>query len=146
MATGEGWVGSGIRSFSSMINEVIRGCRNSLSLTVYAISDKEIIQSIENALERGVSVEIFVYHNDSSTANESIRNIFALEKNYRNLLLHMISDKLLHAKVLVSDGKKVIIGSANVTFSGMVTNYEMGMLVEDEQIAFNILDLLRQII
>ncbi len=145
MATGDSWVGSGVRSFASMIKEVIEGCRNSLSLTVYVISDREIVRSIENALERGVPVEVFIYYPNESTTNESMKKIFTLEKDYNNLLLHRISDKLLHAKVLVADGRKVITGSANVTFSGMVTNYELGLLIEDEQIAFRILDLLRRI-
>ncbi len=145
VATGEAWVGSGIRSFASMIKEVIEECRNSLSLTIYTISDEEIVRSIKNALERGVSVEIFVYYPNDSTANESTKNIFALEKDYNNLLLHRISDKLLHAKVIVADGKRFITGSANATFSGMVTNYELGLLIEDRKVAYRILDLLRRI-
>jgi phosphatidylserine/phosphatidylglycerophosphate/cardiolipin synthase-like enzyme len=40
--------------------------------------------------------------------------------------------KQLHAKVLVVDRKKAIVGSANFSWGGMYSNYEVGLLIEGE--------------
>ena len=38
----------------------------------------------------------------------------------------------LHAKVLIVDRMKALVGSANFTLGGMFTNYEVGVKVEGE--------------
>lgn len=146
MASGEKWVGYGIRSFSATICELVDNAMNSLTMTVYAISDTSIVRSIERALERGVSVEIYIYYTDSSSSNSSIKAILEMEEHCCNLKIHKIVDKLLHAKVTVVDGEKVMCGSANATFAGMVTNYELGVLINNQEIARKILTIMRRLV
>jgi len=38
----------------------------------------------------------------------------------------------LHAKIIVADRKKAIVGSANLSWGGMYSNYEIGLLIEGE--------------
>lgn len=38
----------------------------------------------------------------------------------------------LHAKVLVSDRKKALVGSANFSWGGMIANYEIGIMLEGD--------------
>ena len=71
--------------------------------------------------------------------------MFKLSKEYRYLRIHTISDEVLHAKVLIVDGDRVLAGSANPTFGGMVKNYEPGFLVKDGRIAQKVLTLLRRL-
>lgn len=146
VATGEKWVGYGIRSFSSIIAEIMNCAEKELVMTVYVISDRDTVKNIKSALERGISVEIFVYLPDPAHRTGAIDEIFRLKDEYSYLTVHTIQDKILHAKVLVADGRKVLAGSANPTFGGMVKNYELGLLVEDSRIAQKILTMLRRLI
>lgn len=43
-----------------------------------------------------------------------------------------INNQQLHAKILVVDRKKAVIGSANFSWGGMYANYEVGLFVEGE--------------
>ncbi len=56
-----------------------------------------------------------------------------------------MSDEVVHAKVIVVDERKVLIGSANPTFSGFFTNYELGLVIESVEIAQKITLLLRRL-
>lgn len=146
VATGEEWVGYGVRSFSSMIAGIMNCAERELVMTAYVISDRDIVKNIKKALERGISVEIFIYFPDPAHRTGATDEIFGLKDEYSYLTVRMIRDKILHAKVLVADGRKVLAGSANPTFGGMVKNYELGLLVDDGKTAQKILTLLRRLI
>ena len=141
VASGEKWIGYGISSFSSAIENLMDSSTDELVMTVYVITDKMIIDKLTRALDRGVSVNIFI--NDSpDQKTKMMERVIRLSQEYSHLGVHLIKDKMLHAKVLVADMQRVLMGSANPTFKGMVTNYEMGVLIEDGQIAGEIVTLL----
>jgi len=146
VATGEKWVGYGVRSFSWLIKEIMNCAEKELVMTVYVISDMNIVKNIENALEKRIPVEIFVYLPDPAHRTGAAAEIFRLKDEYTYLTTHMIRNKILHAKVLVADGRNILVGSANPTSGGMVKNYELGLLVEDGTIAQKILTMLRRLI
>jgi len=145
VATGERWVGYGIRSFSSVTKELMDSAKKELLMTVYVLTDTNTVSNIRGALERGVSVEIFIYSPDSFQKNQAVDEILRLEEEYDYLRIHRIEDKILHAKVLITDNRKILTGSANLTFGGMVRNYELGFLVEDAKIAQKAIRLLRRL-
>ncbi|AGK61348.1 hypothetical protein Asulf_01357 [Archaeoglobus sulfaticallidus PM70-1] len=146
ITTGEKWVGYGFRSFHSVVNEMIRSAEREVVMTVYVMSDVSVTNSLKKAIERGVSVEIFVYSPQIAIKPEALQELLKMKKEFRNLVIHNIEDKILHAKVLVVDGRKVLVGSANPTMGGMLKNYELGLLVDNGKIAQNILILLRRLL
>lgn len=145
VATGEEWIGYGVRSFKSVINDLISNAKNELVLTVYVLTDTSIVDNLENALERGIKVEIYLYEGDVCEKNKAVIYILQLQNKFDYLKIYRIKDKMLHAKVLVADGKKILSGSANFTFSGMISNYELGFLVEDPSMALQILKLIKKL-
>jgi len=149
IATGDRWVGYGVRSFLSVIDDVINGSKNDLIMTIYVINDKKIINLIRSALERGVYVEIFIYYPDDPEKRQYqyiIDELFSMCARYNYLKIHTINNEVLHAKVLVADGQKVIMGSANLTLGGMVKNYEMGFILNDIKIAEDVSGLLKKLV
>ena len=135
-------MGYGIRSFSSVIEEVINNARKKLVMTIYVLTDMKIVKGLQKALERGISVEIFIYFPSQYQENEAVDEIIKMESMYDYLKIHRIKNEILHAKVLVVDGETALVGSANPTFGGMVKNYELGFLVEDQKISHKILTIL----
>ena len=145
LATGEKWIGYGVRSFRSVIDDLISNATNELYLTAYVLTDMSIVNKLRKALERGVKVEIYLYGDESSIRYEAVNYILNLQREFNYLKIHRIETEILHAKVLVADGKKVLSGSANFTFRGMTNNYELGFLVEDPYIALQILKLIKKL-
>ncbi len=145
VATGAKWVGRGIRAFSETTKECIDGTQNNLSLTIFALSDDQIIDRLVNALERGVSVDIYLNYNRKSVSKEYLKKVTELDDKYRNLKLFKVKEDVLHSKVIISDLNKAIVGSANATFAGMVTNYELGFELDDSTIAHKLETLLRRL-
>ena len=118
---------------------------NNILVTIYILSDKAIINSIKNALKKKILVEIFIYLSDKSQNKKISKEFYKLGEQYKNLKIHEVNEKLLHAKVLVVDYKYVLIGSANLTFGGMVKNYELGVLIDDEEIARKVMHLVKKV-
>jgi len=145
VATGEKWIGYGVRSFQSIIHELISKASNELVMTVYVITSMDIVDDLRNALERGVGVEIYLYSEEKQEENDAVLSILKLKDEFDYLKLYRIKEEMLHAKVLVADGDKVLSGSANLTFSGMFKNYELGFLVNDSTIAMQILTLIKRL-
>ena len=42
---------------------------------------------------------------------------------------------MLHAKLLVIDGRRALVGSANLTHRALTANLEAGVLIEDPELA-----------
>jgi putative cardiolipin synthase len=42
---------------------------------------------------------------------------------------------VLHAKVLIVDGRRALVGSANLTHRALTANLEAGVLIEDRDLA-----------
>jgi len=147
VTTGEKWIGYGFRSFSSVIEEMLTNAKREVVITIYMISDMKVVENVKKALEKGITIEIFINNSELVTnGNDAINAIFNLKKSYQYLRIYNIYNDVLHAKILVGDNKHVLIGSANLTFSGMVKNYELGFLINDYRIAKNILTLLRRLV
>lgn len=146
ITTGEKWVGYGFRSFHSVVNEMITSAEREIVMSIYVISDMAVVDNLKKATERGISVEIFAYSSQNVFKSEAFQKLIKLKDEYKNLILHTIEDKILHAKVLVTDGRKVLLGSANPTAGGLLNNYELGLLVDDGKIAQSILLLLRKLV
>lgn len=144
VTSGEKWVGYGFRSFSSVIEEIMHNAQRKIVMTAYIISDIKIIKNLKEPLSKGVSVEIFIYHPESSPSS-IIDEIYEMKRYYANLRVDIIRDEILHAKVIIVDESMVLLGSANPTLSGMVKNYELGLFFRDGEIAQRILDLLRRL-
>ena len=145
VASDEKWISYGVRSFQSIIYELISKATNELVMTVYVITSLDIVDDLRNALERGVGVEIYLYSEEKQEEDDAVLSILKLKDEFDYLKLYRIKEELLHAKVPVADGHKVLSGSANFAFSGMFNNYELGFLVNDSTIAMQILTLIKRL-
>lgn len=136
VASGEKWIRSDVKSTYRAINEIIEDTKSSLILSIYIISNDEILEKIKDALDRNVEVEVFIYSHADVFTNIT-KKILKLKEEYFNIRVYEVTEKLLHAKVLISDKRHTLIGSANFTAKAMHDNYELGILVDDAELAYN---------
>jgi len=87
----------------------------------------------ENKIQILSSGDIFVEKGVISIESKLLGILNKLQK-YENFNLYFYSDENpLHAKLIVSDGKRAILGSANISDGGLIQND--GGLIQNHEIA-----------
>lgn len=146
VATGDKWMGYGVKTTSRAVDELIDKSEKSLLFTIYIITDKNILKKIIAALERGVNVEVFLYRGEEFDQQGIASEISKLEKKYENFKVYIgSSDEFIHSKVLISDKHSILIGSANLTSKGLSSNYELGILIDDEDVSFKVESIIKKL-
>lgn len=138
LATGPDLAVRGIRRIEPVIEETIREARKELQILAYLFTPKalHILNLVEEAAERGVRITMVI--NNLKSQPQAIKSkLKSLTKKSQNVSVFDFTGsnkEQLHAKIIVADRKRAIIGSANFTWGGMFSNYEIGVLIEDKSI------------
>jgi len=135
IATGKGFESPGVRSFETVIKELFQSAQIEVQVAIYLISPSaiDLVQFLGDRASRGIRVTIIL--NSLKETCSSVRQILLNFSRTLGDLFRVYSFKErfgtdLHAKVVVVDRKKAIIGSSNFSWGGMVENHEMGVMVE----------------
>jgi cardiolipin synthase len=150
--TGTGWVGGGVGSVEETMLSVLKQAKQEILGTAYTITpgSSRIIDQIEHAAATGVRTKLVIDHLEDQDAAMRDR-LRSLAREF-STSFHLYDfggvggTGHLHAKTLVVDRRLAVVGSANMTFHGMMTAHELAIVVEGpaaEQIAGRI-DLLLQ--
>lgn len=130
--TGDFWLGRGLRSIWTVVKDSISKADNEIQIAAYAIGENsdeyEFLALLKGALARGIRVLMIVNRFDYQ--RESVQNaLLELAGKYPNFALKSFKphDKRedLHAKLIVIDHATALVGSANLSFKGMVANHEV---------------------
>jgi phosphatidylserine/phosphatidylglycerophosphate/cardiolipin synthase-like enzyme len=135
VGTGPDFIGLGVRSVEPVVEELLRGAKREIHLAAYLFTPEAtgLINLLEAAADRGVRQMIVV--NRLSSQDATVRSrLTELASNFADVDLrdYSLKKSQLHAKVVVADRSRALVGSANFTWGGMVSNYELGVLVEGE--------------
>jgi len=137
LATGNLLVGKGIRSIETVTMELMKEAKKEVRIATFSLGpgSKDIIKIIDDTLSRGVTIFLVINHMEEQPKN-IVSELNKLKKQYPHFKLFDFNQEgeRLHAKVMVFDGKKAIIGSANLTWRAMVKNHEMGVLIEGDTV------------
>lgn len=137
VATGSEFIKEGIRGFESVLEELITGAEKEIHLVAYLITSSAlpVLHMLEKASERGVRVVLMV--NSVYELEEKVKSYLFRLHERSGTLFQIVSfrdfmNRELHAKIIVVDRRKALVGSANLSWGGIAGNYEMGILVEGE--------------
>jgi phosphatidylserine/phosphatidylglycerophosphate/cardiolipin synthase-like enzyme len=139
LVTGMGWLGGNVRSLSVKLGDIIRAARSSLDITVYSLTDgaDEVLAVIDERAAAGIRTRIIV--DDLEPLVEDKK--YWLRERLREMIRtnpatvevwnfpHESKNDGIHAKVVVADRTHAIIGSANLSFRGLLAAHELGVLV-----------------
>lgn len=135
LATGPELLKRGLRGIEPVTEELIREAENEIQILAYVFTPEAVhfISLLNDAAARGVKITMII--NSLSTQHRMIKKeLYLLASRFPNvkILNFRLGKGQLHAKLLIADRKKAVIGSANFTWMGMYANYELGLLVEGE--------------
>lgn len=138
------WTGPGAsggqRLTGGVLHELIAGARRRvliLSFATYALPS--VTADLSRAVESGCEVDV-VHETeaDSAGAYSGPSHPFGAVagiRRWRWPAAQRSSGALLHAKALIVDGERALIGSANLTHRALSDNLEVGVLIRDPGVA-----------
>lgn len=111
---------------NQLLLSVIDRAQSSLYIECYAIDYRPLLEKIKKAVDRGVQVEIFF---DPKASLDLYQYFFSSKDDLKsNPFLRPYTGKaLMHRKLLIEDGNRVYLGSANFT-AGSLLNHENVMI------------------
>jgi hypothetical protein len=111
--------------------QLVSDSRESIKITSPFVK-KDICSDIFNTKQLSSSFELITSFKLANIHNGS------LDLDALNLILEkkgiIKNHSRLHAKIYIFDDKKAIITSGNLTFGGLVKNFEYGILVDDKKL------------
>lgn len=132
------------------LQKLIESTEKSLIITGYSISDyfADMLDVIIRKSQQGVYVRLYV--NDMEKQKSALDRLMAYKSRFLQVYEYQKQedDKMaaLHAKLLVSDAKKSLVSSANLSYHGMQGNVEMGFLIESSEKAKQIEEVMKEMV
>lgn len=132
------------------LHKLIESAEKSLTITGYTISDyfADMLDVIIRKSQQGVYVRLYV--NDIEKQTEALDRLMAYRSRFLQVYEYQKQedDKMaaLHAKLLVSDVRKSLVSSANLSYHGMQGNVEMGFLIDSHDKAKQIEEVMKEMV
>lgn len=99
-------------------------------MTPYLVIDNEMMFCLEYAAKRGVDVKIILPHiTDNNTEYKIARTIYP-RLIERGIKVYEYMPGFVHAKTVVSDDKKAVVGTINMDFRSMYLNMECAVYLQ----------------
>ena len=139
VVTGTSWMGAGIGSIESAIDDLFRNATDEVILSVYTIgsgSDR-VFRWLEGALNRGVQVSLVINALGDQPA-DVVNRLLGMNERYEHFHLYDFlgeAGSSLHAKAIVADHRMALIGSSNMSRRGLLANHELALLINGEPAA-----------
>lgn len=134
LTTGDRLKTKEFRNIDALVYELLENAREQIHLVSYVITDGAswLVDLVEKNLQKGRSIKLIVNELDPSKGITD--RLYSMHSKYRDFVLVEFSKKYpgetIHAKAIVVDRRRAIIGSMNFTWGGMVGNHEIGVLIE----------------
>lgn len=133
--TGLAWLGSGTTSVEQEMLSLVQGAHREISLCAYSITTgaMPLLRVIKEVVAEGIMTTFVVngFSRQSTEVQAYLKDLVQAFPQRCKLLDFVPMDPRaeLHAKVLVVDRSAALVGSANLSFHGMVSNHEMAVVV-----------------
>lgn len=113
------------------ITEFIGGARRQLDVAMYLLTERSVIEAIEDAEQRGVRTRILLEEHPYGTGPGNREIAQTLRDAQVEVRWSPAKFRLSHAKYAVVDGKEALIGTANWTHSAFTNNREYIIIDSD---------------
>lgn len=114
------------QDIKTVIQDNIKNAKKSIYMEAFSLAEKETIQNLIEAKQRGVDVRVLMDPNKPIffINNKSAKELKDAGVQVRWLNVDIQKQEKLHAKLAVFDEETTIIGSCNFTKNGMEINHE----------------------
>ena len=127
---------------SAFLFNIAAASEEILIATPYFIPGLRVIRSLLRAAQRGVRVRLLL------PARSDVPIVRILGRSYYSVLLrrgidiYEMEHDILHAKVMLIDGRQTVIGSANIDQRSFHRNFEVNFIIVDENFGMQVQNIL----
>jgi phosphatidylserine/phosphatidylglycerophosphate/cardiolipin synthase-like enzyme len=111
--------------------DVINGAQQTITLTIYEISDPQIVSALVSARQRGVTVQVLYNLYSFTSSNPNATTISQLQNAGIEVKPAAQTFRVTHQKTLVADGQTAVIMSFNLQASYFSTSRDFGYVTSD---------------
>lgn len=136
-ASGDVWVGAGVRSVETGLEELFGGGPRRIVACAYSLGEGAFdLPERLVGLALGADAEVLLLVDRYASQPRAVtRRLDALARAHDRLQLFSYDRpdrRRMHAKVVVRDEQRALIGSANWSGNGFLHNHEMAVMVEGD--------------
>jgi phosphatidylserine/phosphatidylglycerophosphate/cardiolipin synthase-like enzyme len=115
------------------ILDAFNNAQTSIDLTIYLLSDREVIAALKNAVLRGVAVRVLLEPNPCCSNTNSMQRALFSELQEARVQVQWANPafRLTHAKFAIVDGETGIVMSQNLTKTSFTFNREASIIDRD---------------
>ncbi|MFN8594306.1 MAG: phospholipase D-like domain-containing protein [Thermomicrobiales bacterium] len=106
------------------LRDLIVSAETSLDIYAEVLRDPELLGAMTDAAARGVQVRLLV---SPGPDNADARAALAAA----GVQVRLLSNLYIHAKLIIADGKRVFVGSQNLSATSLDLNRELGIILDD---------------
>lgn len=111
--------------FTTLINSA----HHTLLIEAEEMDDSAIEQTLVNAEQRGVHIQVILPAPSGSQSDSNSQGINTIKQG--GVQVKEDSKLYMHAKIIVVDGKTAFVGSENISAQSLDRNRELGIIVSD---------------
>ncbi len=111
------------------ITRMISEAATSIDFYAELIRDTGLIETLQDAVNRGVSVRLIV---NATVDPEDLEALVDLSRN--GVEVRMMESLYIHSKTMIFDIDSALIGSHNYTMTSLDRNRELGIVINDKQL------------
>lgn len=132
------------------LRKLIEDTEKCLTITGYSVSDyfSDMLDVIIRKSQQGIYIRLYI--NDMEKQKSALERLLAYKSRFLQVYEYQKQedDKMaaLHAKIIVSDVRKSLVSSANLSYHGMQGNIEMGFLLESSDKAKQIEEVMKEMV
>ena len=132
--TGTAWMGGGVGSVQSAIEELFDKADCEIQIAVYEMTAgaTKFLNRLRVCLARGIRVTMIINrYEDKPPPIRKRLEFLAKRFPHFEILNFQPENEMedLHAKIIIVDRNRALVGSANLTWKGLVGNHELAVIV-----------------
>jgi len=140
------------RKYEPAVIELLDSAKKSIVISMYIIMVEEVgpvrllMKDLEEALGRGVSVDIYLNTRfaEGRALNVGSEEVFNILRQKGAKVFRVTPSVRMHDKLIITDSRYVVMGSANWSVSSLKDNYESVTLIDSPGLAEDMLIRLRR--
>ena len=139
--SGRHWIGGNEQSAYDLLVDSLRQARTSVRIVAYSLGDRSselerIFGILKDKIHTGVQVQLII-NRFWTTTGYAQKQLKELEHRNFTLLNYDPKDERenLHAKIIIVDSTEILLGSANISKSGLFSNHEIVVKISGGEFA-----------
>ena len=117
-----------------MVTLIHNALKQVVITTPYFVPDQPLLQALETAVLRGVSVHLVVSARSDSKLVSTAQHSYYGQLLNMGVHIHLYRPRFLHAKFMTVDDSVAVIGSSNVDIRSFALNSEISLLAYDPKV------------